>query len=128
MKNITFTLLAAVILLPLLTGCVALVAGGAAGAGTLAYVRGELKEELSVSPEVARSAITSATNRLGLRELESNADNLTGEYVLETGDDKKVKIYYEKLSDALVKLTIRVGVFGDENLSRAILDEIKKGL
>ena len=111
-----------------LTGCVALLAGGAAGAGTLAYVKGELKEQIPASVSETRNAIADAIQRLELKEVKAEADNLSGDYVLKTGRDEKVNIRYEKLKDRLTEVSIRVGIFGDENLSRALLTEIKKGL
>jgi len=111
-----------------LTGCVALVAGGAAGVGTLAYIKGELNAQIPASPSELQEAISDAIQSLELKELKAEADNLSGDYLLETGGDEKITIHYEKLKDRLIEVSIRVGVFGDENLSRVLLDEIKEGL
>ena len=112
----------------LLTGCAALVAGSAAGVGTVAYIKGELKDRLDASPDETRAAIERAAKELRLKELKADADGLSGDYILETGRDDKINVRYEKLGDRSTQISIRVGLFGDENLSRALLDEIKQGL
>jgi hypothetical protein len=110
-----------------LTGC-ALMLGGAAGAGTVAYVKGELKEQLPATTEQIRDAIGGATAQLGLVTIKTEADKLSGDYVVRTGSDEKVMIRYERVKDNLTEVRIRVGMFGDENLSRSIMGEIKKRL
>ena len=42
--------------------------------------------------------------------------------------NKKIKIKVSKVGDQSAKVQIRVGVFGDEALSLAILDKIKTNL
>jgi hypothetical protein len=115
---------------PVLSGCVgvALVAGGAAGAGTAVYVKGELQEDVKFNTEQTKAAIEKATKRLGLAATKTAADKLSGAYTYRTAKDEKVQIRYEKLTEELTRLRVRVGVFGDENLSRALMDEIKKDL
>jgi hypothetical protein len=112
----------------LLSGCAVLVAGGAAGVGTVAYIKGELSDRLDASTDQTREAIERAVEELELQELKSDADGLSGDYILETGRDEKINVRYEKLGDRSTQISIRVGLFGDENLSRALLEEIKKGL
>jgi hypothetical protein len=45
--------------------------------------------------------------------------------VARTAGDKKVEIRVKQLSENATTVKIRVGVFGDESLSIAILDKIK---
>ncbi len=40
--------------------------------------------------------------------------------------DKKIRVKVKKQSDTVTEIRIRVGMFGDESMSRQILDRIKK--
>jgi hypothetical protein len=51
-----------------------------------------------------------------------------GDFVARNAADKKIKIEVERTGERLTKVTIRIGVFGDESLSMAILDKIKANL
>ena len=42
--------------------------------------------------------------------------------------DKKIEIELKKVLEHLTRVTIRVGVFGDEPLSRLMLERLKKNL
>jgi len=42
--------------------------------------------------------------------------------------DKKIKVRLKKQSETVTEIRIRIGVFGDESLSRHILEKIKKRL
>ena len=128
MRSIVTVFLAATACAVGLTGCAVLVAGSAAGVGTLAYIQGELKDQLPASPGETKAAIAEAVKSLELRQIKIDADNLSGDYDLKTGSDETVSIRYEKISDRATQISIRVGIFGDENLSRALLDEIKQNL
>lgn len=113
-------------LLPLLTGCVVAAAGAAAGA--VAYVRGELATTLDQN----YSKVVEAT-RAGLKDLEfakisENKDALEAVFVYRTALDKKVKIKLSKISDKSTTVKIRVDLIGDEALSLAILEKIKANL
>ena len=111
-----------------LCGCALFVAGGAAGIGTAAYIKGKLSEQVDASPMKTRNAIEKAARHLELKELKADADGLSGDYIYKTGSDEKINVRYEKMSETSTQLTIRVGLFGDENMSRVLLDEIKRHL
>jgi hypothetical protein len=128
MKHRAGILLIGFVCIGLCSGCAALVAGGAAGVGTLAFVKGVLRDRVDASPQQCREAINRAVKDLELKEIKSVADRLSGDYILETGKDDKINIRYEKISDHLTEISIRVGLFGDENLSHALLEEIRKNL
>lgn len=130
MKKISYRLLFAFLMLPLLaasSGCVAVVAGGAAAGGT-AYVMGELKTDVEATPKQLRSAIVAGTKDLGLQSISGAGDELQGNYVYRTAADKKVTVRYEMLGDQSAELRIRVGTFGDESMSMRIHDAITKRL
>lgn len=119
------TILAAV----LSSGCAAVVVGGAAGVGTYAYIKGELKVTENASLDRCWSASQGA-----MKDLEFTVttplqkDALTARLAARTAMDKKVEISLTKLTDSTTEIRIRVGTFGDENLSRTIIQKIEKRL
>jgi hypothetical protein len=109
------------------TGCL-VVAAGAAAAGTVVYVRGELKSSLPDSYEAVVKAANQAIDSLRFRKTEEEGDALKTEIEARTGTDKSVEIDIVRVSDSLTEVHIRVGVFGDESMSLTILDKIKESL
>lgn len=127
-KKILTLASAALIALGLLTsGCV-IVAAGAAGAGTVAYVRGELQATIANSLRDVNKASLKAIDELKFVKVSEREDALSAQIIARTADDKKIEIKLESVSDALVKVRIRVGVIGDDRISQAILDKIKENL
>lgn len=109
------------------SGCVVLLAGGAAAGGT-AYVMGELKVSVSASSEQLQSAIVKAGRELGLIAVSGAGDAMVGKYVFRNAKDDKIVVTYEMTGTALAELHIRVGNFGDEVLSRQLEQAIRKHL
>jgi uncharacterized protein YpuA (DUF1002 family) len=112
----------------MLTGCAGVLIGGAAGAGTMAYVRGELRDQLRASPAETREAIREALRDLELETTREEADRLSGTFKARTGGDKDVTIYYKRIESDITEIRIRIGTFGDEDLSRTILRKIEDNL
>jgi hypothetical protein len=107
-------------------GCAALVVGGAAGAGTVAYVRGELKSVEDVSLDHAWPAAKQAMSDLEFSTTSAEKDAFHGELIARGAGDKKIVVNLDRQSDTVTEIKIRVGTFGDEAMSREILDTIKK--
>ncbi len=103
-----------------------LVGGGATG-GTL-YVRGELRSTETTTPPEAIAASKAALKDLGIVLLSSSADELGGEIVARTATDDKVSIKAEFKSNRVTEVRIRIGVFGNQALSREILSKIETHL
>jgi hypothetical protein len=112
------------------TGCLLLVAGGAAaaGAGTYAYVSGDLKGTESASLDRVWTATQAAVTELQLPITSRQKDALGARLLARTSSDKKVDIRLKKLTDTSTEIRIRVGTWGDESVSRLILEKIKKRL
>ena len=128
-RRVALILLASA-LVSLTGGCLLFVAGAAAGAGAAgyAYVNGVLKATEPASLDRVWSASTGAMKDLEYRISKQTKDALTGELIARNASDKKIEIQLKKVSDNSTEISIRVGTFGDENLSRVILDKIKKRL
>lgn len=108
-------------------GCflVAVGAAGAAGAGTVAYVRGELDASLGKQYDAVVNAADAAVGQLQLAKVRESRDFYTSVIEARTADDKKVEIRVTKEADNLTRVRIRIGLFGDEGKSRGILEKIQ---
>jgi hypothetical protein len=110
-----------------LTGCVAVVAAGAAGTG-VAWYRGRLEANLDQNIEAVFAASQKALAQLEFANISDKKSAVDAEIVSRTALDKKVEITLQKVTDRSTKVMIRVGVFGDETLSMSIMDKIKAAL
>jgi len=109
-----------------LSGCILAAAG--AGAGAVAYVRGDLEANLDSDYQKVVDAAHSAVGDLEFARVSENKDALKAVLVSRTALDKKVEITITKSANRLTNIKIRIGVFGDEEMSRTILDRIKARL
>lgn len=109
-----------------LSGCIAAAAG--AGAGIVAYARGDLETTLNTDYSRVVESARRAISELEFAKVSENKDALKAELVARTAMDKKVVITVANSGKKLTSIKIRVGLFGDEALSLAILDKIKAGL
>jgi Protein of unknown function (DUF3568) len=111
-----------------LAGCAALLLGGAAGAGSVVYIKGQLKEDMAASVPRVHDASISALKELSLPIIEDNHDKLSAKIKSRFADGHDVWIEIESVTAESSKLTIRVGILGDENKARQILNGIHKRL
>ena len=114
-------------LLVLTSGCVVVIAG-AAGAGTVAYIRGGLSATLNERYDRVIGASNEAVDKLELAKIGEAKDAFSTVITARTAEDKKVTIKLTKEGDKTTKVQIRIGIFGDEEKSRAILEKINAGL
>ena len=112
------------------SGCflVAVGAAGAAGAGTVAYVRGELDATLDSPYEAVVGAANDSLGQLQFAKVSESKDAFTADLLARTAEDTKIELKIVRKADRLTSVAIRIGVFGDEAKSRAILDQIKTNL
>ena len=114
-----------------LTGCLAAVAiggGAAVGAGTIAYLKGELKSTEGYSFSRVWAATVKTVEELDFIVVNKVSDAISGQYECVTADNKKVHINVKRIGDNITEITIRVGTFGDETLSRYILNKIQSNI
>jgi len=109
------------------TGCV-VVAAGAAGAGAVAWVRGELQANLSAAPESVMDATEEAIREMKFFVMEEKRDALSAVYEMRNSQDEKITILVEQQADGVTQVRIRVGIFGNQVLSQTILDQIEGNL
>jgi len=112
--------------LTLTSGCIAVAAG--AGAGTVAYVTGELKATVEANLDRTDAAANRAIADLQFAKVSEKRDALTATIVARTAEDKKVEIHIENTTQTTSTVKIRVGWVGNEAVSLKILDQIKAHL
>jgi hypothetical protein len=118
--------LALAVAVALQSGCVAVAVG--AGAGAVAYIRGDLEATLEGSLNATNKAADRAVSQLEFVKISDRKDALAANLTARTAQDKKVEIIMTKVSGQVTKVKIRVGIFGDEAVSLAILDKIRANL
>lgn len=123
-KGILLFLLCAVIIMQ---GCVAVVGAGA-GAGTVAYVRGELQTTYAASFNRTWEASLAALKDLGITVYNTQKDATEGDIEATKADGTKVKINLKPTGSDTTSVKIRVGIFGDEEVSKTISSQIFKRL
>jgi hypothetical protein len=114
-----------------LFGCAAAAvgaAGAAAGAGALAYSKGNLETTVQAPLDKTWQATLAATDDLGLTVAEQQSDAFHGHLVASQVKGGDVKIDLSKQTPDVTKVSIRVGTFGDEQQSLAILRKIRANL
>jgi hypothetical protein len=109
------------------SGCVAVVAAGAAGAG-VAWVRGALETNLETDLDRAYRASQEAVRELEFAPISERKSGVDAALVARTALDKRIEVIMKRVGDKSTHVSIRVGLFGDEALSLAILDRIKQNL
>lgn len=107
-------------------GCVAVAVG--AGAGTVAYLKGDLEVIEAKDINAVHAATKKAVAQLELRVTEDTKDALAAEIVARDAQDKKITIRLKSTTANTTKISIRIGTFGSETKSRLIYDQIKKNL
>ena len=112
------------------SGCVgALVVGGvAAGAGVVAYVRGDLEVTRQEDLTIVYNASYKTLEELEITITHFEKDALSAVLIGYGADNKKIVIKMKRLENDYTKLTIRVGTFGNETMSQIIYDKIRKNL
>jgi len=128
MKTNTLRIAALVLIAPLMvltTGCVA---AKTAARDTVRVIRGALEVELDHTIEQVGRAATKAVTDLKFINVVSKVDVVSGEINAETAQGTNIGILLDKIGERTTRVSIRVGAFGDETVSRLILDEMKKNL
>ncbi len=124
------------LMLVLLSGCVALVAGAVAGAGAYAYSEGKLESTLNAPLDRSYAAARRAVADLEFTETSAKKDALEAVVEAKTAGNDTVTITLRALAveggdpskSTTTKCSIRIGTFGDEKKSITILDSIKSHL
>jgi hypothetical protein len=99
-----------------------------AGAGTVAYLRGELEATLSGNLAQTNKAVNRAVEELKFVRISETQDALLALTVVRNAADQRIEVRQDVVGEKLTRVRIRVGVFGDEKLSRTLLERIQAKL
>ena len=108
-------------------GCV-VAAVGAGAVGTVAYIKGDLEAVEDADIDRVYAAAESAADEMGLSIISKKKDQLSANIIARDAEDKKIDISMTAKSEGTTKISIRVGIFGNETKSRLIYDKIKQHL
>jgi hypothetical protein len=109
-----------------LSGCV-VVAAGAGAAGT-AYVMGSLDSSVPGSPEKVVEASESVLKETDIHVVSKDATGIDGTVVGKTALDKKIEITVKRQDEKTSAISIRVGTWGDRELSQELFEKIRARL
>jgi len=125
-KKVLCVYVSAFVYILVTAGCATVLVGAAAGAGgaTAVYIKGDLEAHVDADPRELAEASTQALDALGIKTISSNASALDAEVIGRTGTDKRVKVVGQSQEQGGTKLSIRVGTFGNESMSRKAYREI----
>lgn len=97
---------------------------GAASAGTIVYVSGDLESTEPKNIEIVYSAALMAAEQLELRVISKSKDALSATIIAHDAQDKKIQIKMTAPSEHTTKMSIRIGTFGNKTKSRRIYQKI----
>jgi len=109
-----------------LPACVVASAGPDAS-GTV-YVLGHLDAKVSGTPQDVVKASEKVFKDQDMHIVSSDATGLDGKVVARTALETRIEVTVERQDDSTSKLSIRVGTFGDQKLSRELFEKIKARL
>jgi len=99
-------------------------AAAAAGAGTYAYVKGDLKRNYEAPIDKAWTATLKAVEELKLKIESKQHDAFTGIVKGKMADDTGFAINLKRLAETSTEIGVRIGTFGDKQKSEAIHSKI----
>jgi hypothetical protein len=108
-------------------GCMVAVVGAAA-AGTVGYVRGDLQAVENAPIDKVYEASLAALDELQIPVVLKSKDALSATITGRDAADKKVTVKLKAATEDTTKLSIRIGVFGSETKSRLIYQKILEHL
>ena len=111
------------------SGCIAILAGVAGGAGTAVWLSGKLTQEFNVPQERAVNAAKRALGSLKLKILKETTDAQVTQLKSEYSDGKDIWIDVKRVTDYSVKVEVRVGgVKPDKDAAAKIMKKIERSL
>ena len=99
-------------------------AAAAAGAGTYAYVKGDLKRSYEASMDKTWQAAVQSVEELKLTTESKQHDAFNGVIKGKMADGKGFTINVKRLGENMTEVGVRIGTFGDRTRSEAIHDKI----
>ena len=111
------------------SGCIALLAGAAGGAGTAMWLSGKLTQEVNVPYERVITATKSALKSLKLAIARETKETEVTQIRSDYYDTKEIWIDIRKITEQSTKIEVRVGtVTQDKEAATKIMDKIRRYL
>ncbi len=111
------------------SGCIALLAGAAAGAGTAVWLSGKLTQEFSAPQERVVNSAERALKAMKLKILKETTEEDVTQLKSEYTDGKDIWIDIKKIAERSTKVEVRVGgVSPDKDIAAKIMKRIERGL
>lgn len=107
------------------SGCAAVVLGGAAAGGTYVYVTGQAKQKFNADLASTYKAALKACKNLNLA-VEDSKKKLSEASIKAKDVDTAVIIDLTYVSSKVTDVSVRYGILGDEVASKRVLAEINK--
>jgi len=129
LRSRSHLVLASALLLGLQSGCGIFLLAGGAGAGGILYATGELKASEPHPLQAVIDASRTAISELSYDPIDDDratVDEKSARIVARTASGDDVDIRLHRRNAGRTDVRIRVGVFGDETLSRLILEKIQQ--
>jgi len=130
MRKQTFGVLLAVVGAFLISGCAAVLVGGAAvgaGSGTYLYINGEMKTDYYSSFDAVWSACEKTV--ADMRGLDVERDKMLAKGKIDAViNDEKVQISVTYKAKDVTTVSVRIGLFGNKLSSQLIHDKILDNL
>lgn len=99
-----------------------------AGESTVGYITNELRVTENVSMDRAWNATVVAIDQMGFIVKDKENDYVSARLDATTADSKQIRVLLKRIASDITQIIIRVDLFGDEALSRFILQQIQKNL
>lgn len=110
-----------------LSGCLAMMAGGAA-AGTVAYVRGDSEMVVDGGVDRVRLSAVAVADELGLVSIQDEGDQTAAHLIFRNALDEKLTVTLESVTDTSTRIRVRHGIFGDRDKSTSFLTKVASRL
>jgi hypothetical protein len=119
--------LALALLLGAQSGCLVAAAAGA-GAATYAYASGELTAHVDAPVSEVGPAARAVFEEMGGMITTYEPGSVEAKIYARLPNDKRVEVLARPVTEKATKLNVRVGTFGDESLSRTVVEKIRAKL
>jgi hypothetical protein len=110
----------------LTSGCLLAAVGG--GAGGVFYAKGDLETSVTATPAKVEAATAKAFAELEIAPISTTSSELEAKIIGRTTTDKKVTVISKLTGENISSISIRVGTFGDKDISQGVFQKIKKNL
>lgn len=125
--RLSVSLLLLVLCVGFISGCAAVVAGGAAAGGTYVYTEGRLQRDYEASLDPAYYASLDAVSEMNMEIMEKEK-SVTEASIRAKDGDTKVWIDLDSVDQDTTQISVRYGLTGDETASKSIHQAIAENM